>query len=69
MHYFSKVLKAKVNQKVVLFNNTGFDYQGCIKSASNKFIEIYIEKKKFFKSKSLILKLLLVFVRVHVQIL
>ncbi len=49
LHYFSKVLKAKVNQKVVLFNNTGFDYQGYVKSASNKFIEIYLEKKIFFE--------------------
>ncbi len=48
-HYLSRVLKAKVNQKITLFDNTGFDYHGCIKSITNKSSEIYIDKKKFYE--------------------
>ena len=46
-HYLSKVLKAKVNQEVVLFNNTGYDFFGYIKDIAAKHFEIYIEHKVF----------------------
>ena len=46
-HYLSKVLRVKESQNVVLFNNTGFDYFGHIKKITNKYFEIYLEKKCF----------------------
>ena len=48
-HYLSKVLKAKVNQEVVLFNNTGYDFFGYIKDIAAKHFEICIEHKVFFE--------------------
>ena len=52
-HYLSKVLRAKENQSVVLFNNSGFNYFGYVKNIGNKSYDIFIEKKIFYeKSKS-----------------
>ena len=48
-HYISNVLRAKANQKVVLFNNSGFDFRGYVKNISKKHCEICIESKKFFE--------------------
>lgn len=48
-HYLAKVLKAKINQKVVLFNNTGYDFFGYVKNIAAKHYEIYIERKVFFE--------------------
>lgn len=48
-HYISNVLRAKVNQKVVLFNNSGFDFRGYVQNISKKHFEIYIESKVFFE--------------------
>ena len=50
-HYLSKVLRVKESQNVVLFNNTGFDYFGHIKKITNKYFEIYLEKKCFIDAK------------------
>ena len=47
-HYLAKVLKAKKNQKVTLFNNDGYDYQGFIKNIADKIIKKYAEPKKNF---------------------
>ena len=49
-HYLSKVLKAKKNQEVTLFNNDGYDYQGFIKNIADKCFEVHLEKK-FFSEK------------------
>jgi len=49
LHYISNVLKAKVNQKVVLFNNSGFDFHGYVQSITKKQFEIYLESKVFFE--------------------
>ena len=38
-HYLSRVLKAKVNQKITLFDNTGYDYHGCIKVLHQKVLK------------------------------
>ena len=50
-HYLSKVLRAKENQSIVLFNNSGFNYLGYVKKITNKAFEIYIEKKIFLEKK------------------
>ena len=51
-HYLSKVLRVKQNQSIVLFDNTGFDFYGYIKKITNKYFEIYLEKKHFTGTKS-----------------
>ena len=48
-HYLSKVLKVKKAQKIILFDNTGFDYQGYIKNVADKNFEIYLDKKSFLE--------------------
>ena len=46
-HYLSKVLRAKEDQPIVLFNNSGYDYFGYVKKIGNKSYDILIEKKIF----------------------
>ena len=48
-HYLSKVLKVKKAQKIILFNNTGFDYHGYIKNVADRNFEIYLDKKFFLE--------------------
>ena len=48
-HYLAKVLKAKKNQKIILFNNTGYDYHGHVKNIADKYFEIYLDKKFFLE--------------------
>ena len=50
-HYLSKVLRAKENQKIELFDNSGFNYFGYVKGVTNKSYEIFIEKKIFHEKK------------------
>ncbi len=51
-YYLSTVLRAKEQQKIILFDNSGNDYHGYIKSIKNKYYEIYIEKKIFYNKKN-----------------
>ena len=51
-HYLSKVLRAKENQKIELFDNSGFNYFGYVKGVTNKSYEIFIEKKIFHEKKN-----------------
>ena len=44
-HYLVKVLRIKENQKIVLFDNSGYEYFGYVKNINNKYFEIFIEKK------------------------
>tara|TARA_B100001094_G_C18115581_1_gene763781 strand:+ start:241 stop:978 length:738 start_codon:yes stop_codon:yes gene_type:complete len=46
-HYLSKVLRAKENQAIVLFDNSGFNYFGYVKNITSKSYDIFIEKKTF----------------------
>ncbi len=48
-HYLSNVLKAKESHKIVLFNNTGYDFYGYIKNITKNTLEIFIEKKIFIE--------------------
>ena len=49
-HYLNNVLKAKESQKIVLFNNTGYDFYGHIKNITKNTFEVFIEKKIFFEN-------------------
>ena len=51
-HYLSKVLRAKENQAIELFDNSGFSYFGYVKGITNKSYEIFIEKKIFHEKKN-----------------
>ena len=48
-HYLAKVLKAKKNQKIILFNNTGFDFHGHINNVTDRYFEIYLDKRFFLE--------------------
>ena len=48
-HYLAKVLKAKKNQKIILFNNTGFDFHGHIKNVTDRYFEIHLDKRFFLE--------------------
>ena len=48
-HYLAKVLKAKKNQKIILFNNTGFDFHGHIKNVTDRYFEINLDKRFFLE--------------------
>ncbi len=52
-HYLTKVLRAKENQKLILFNNSGNEYHGFVKKISNKHFDIFIENKKFIEKQKL----------------
>jgi len=49
-HYLNNVLKAKETQKIVLFNNTGYDFYGHIKNITKNTFEVFIEKKIFYEN-------------------
>ena len=48
-HYLAKVLRAKENQKIVLFDNSGYEYFGYVKNINSKYFEIFIEKKNYIE--------------------
>lgn len=56
-HYLTKVLRAKENQKLILFNNSGNEYYGFIRKISNKHLDIFVEDKKFIEKQKLEIEL------------
>jgi len=51
-HYIKNVLRMNSGDKLILFNGTGYEYEGCISLISNEHIEITINNKFFNNNES-----------------
>ena len=52
-HYLLKVLRIKEQQKIILFNNSGYNYYGFVNKISSKHFDINIEKEIYEEQQNL----------------